>query len=62
MSDHKVQVTVISERRKVLLKQAHYCILKAELSTFSALVQASVALLSKTNNLFTSKELDKLAA
>jgi hypothetical protein len=37
-SDHKVQVTVILGRGKVLLEQAHYRILKAELSTFLALV------------------------
>jgi hypothetical protein len=61
MLDHKVQVTVISGREKVLLKQVHYCILEAELSTFSALVQASVALLLKANNLSISKELDELA-
>jgi hypothetical protein len=36
--DHKVQVTVIPGRGKVLLEQAHYCILEAELSTFLALV------------------------
>jgi hypothetical protein len=36
--DHKVQVTVIPGKGKVLLKQAHYCILEAKLSTFSALV------------------------
>ena len=46
----------------MLLKQVHYCILKAELSTFSALVQASVALLLKADDLFTLRELDKLAA
>jgi hypothetical protein len=62
VSDHKVQVTVILGKRKVLLKQVHYCILKAKLSTFLALVQASVALLLKANDLFTSKELDKLTA
>jgi hypothetical protein len=61
-SDHKVQVTVILGRGKVLLEQAHYRILEAELSTFSALVQASVALLLKADNLFTPKELDKLVA
>jgi hypothetical protein len=61
-SDHKVQVTVIPGREKVLLEQAHYRILEAELSTFLALVQASVALLLKTDNLFTPKELDKLVA
>jgi hypothetical protein len=37
-SNHKVQVTVILSRGKVPLEQAHYRILKAELSTFSALV------------------------
>jgi hypothetical protein len=46
----------------VLLKQAHYRILKAELNTFLALVQASVALLLKADNLFTSKKLNKLTA
>jgi hypothetical protein len=46
----------------VLLEQVYYCILEAELSTFLALVQASVALLLKANDLFTPKELDKLAA
>ena len=61
-SDHKVQVTVIPGKKKVLLEQAHYRIPEAELSTFSALVQASVALLPKADNLFTPKELDKLAA
>jgi hypothetical protein len=60
--DYKVQVTVILGREKVLLEQAHYCILEAELNTFLALVQASVALLLKANNLFTPKKLDKLAA
>jgi hypothetical protein len=53
---------VILGRGKVLLKQVHYYIPEAELSTFLALVQASVALLLKADNLFTSKELDKLAA
>jgi hypothetical protein len=53
---------VILGKEKVLLKQAHYHILKAKLSTFSALVQASVTLLLKADNLFTSKKLDKLAA
>jgi hypothetical protein len=53
---------VIPGREKVPLKQAHYHIPKAELSTFSALVQASVALLPKADNLFTPKELDELAA
>jgi hypothetical protein len=53
---------VILGKKKVLLKQAHYRISKAELSIFLALVQASVALLPKANNLFTSKELDKLTA
>jgi hypothetical protein len=38
MLDHKVQVIVILGREKVLLKQVHYCIPKAELSTFLALV------------------------
>jgi hypothetical protein len=61
-SDHKVQVTVILGRGKVLLKQAHYRILEAEFSTFLALVQASVTLLLKADNLFTPKKLDKLAA
>jgi hypothetical protein len=37
-SDHKVQVTVILGRGKVLLKQAYYYIPEAELSTFLALV------------------------
>jgi hypothetical protein len=37
-SDHKVQVIVILSRGKVLLKQAYYYILKAELSTFLVLV------------------------
>jgi hypothetical protein len=37
-SDHKVQITVIPDKEKVLLKQAHYRIPKAKLSTFSALV------------------------
>jgi hypothetical protein len=37
-SDHKVQVTVILGRGKVLLEQAYYRILKAELNTFLALV------------------------
>jgi hypothetical protein len=36
--DHKVQVTVILGKRKVLLEQAHYYISEAELSTFLALV------------------------
>jgi hypothetical protein len=40
----------------------YYCISEAELSTFLALVQASVVLLSKADDLFTSKELDELAA
>jgi hypothetical protein len=40
----------------------HYYISKAELSTFSALVQASVALLLKADDLFTLKKLDKLTA
>jgi hypothetical protein len=53
---------VILGKRKVLLKQVHYCILEAELNTFLALVQASVALLPKTNDLFIFKKLDKLAA
>jgi hypothetical protein len=38
VSDHKVQVTVILGRGKVPLKQVHYRIPEAELSTFSALV------------------------
>jgi predicted regulator of Ras-like GTPase activity (Roadblock/LC7/MglB family) len=46
----------------VLLKQAHYRIPKAKLSTFLALVQASVVLLLKADNLSTPKELNKLAA
>jgi hypothetical protein len=37
-SDHKVQVTIILGKGKVLLKQVHYRILEAELSTFLALV------------------------
>jgi hypothetical protein len=37
-SDHEVQVTVIPGKGKVLLKQAHYHIPEAELSTFLALV------------------------
>jgi hypothetical protein len=61
-SDYKVQVIVILSRGKVLLKQAHYYIPEAELSTFLALVQASVALLLKTDNLSTPKKLNKLAA
>jgi hypothetical protein len=36
--NHKVQVTVILGRGKVLLKQVHYCISEAKLSTFLALV------------------------
>jgi hypothetical protein len=36
--DHKVQVTMILGRGKVLLEQAHYCILKTEFSIFLALV------------------------
>jgi hypothetical protein len=36
--DYKVQVTIILGREKVLLKQVHYCILKAKLNTFLALV------------------------
>jgi hypothetical protein len=36
--DHKVQVTVILGREKVLLKQVYYYIPEAELSTFLALV------------------------
>jgi hypothetical protein len=36
--NHKVQVIVILSKGKVLLKQTHYCILEAELSTFSALI------------------------
>jgi hypothetical protein len=46
----------------VLLKQVYYYILKTKLSTFLALIQASVTLLSKADNLFTSKKLDKLTA
>jgi hypothetical protein len=46
----------------VLLKQVYYRILKTELSTFLALIQASVTLLLKANDLFTSKKLNKLAA
>jgi hypothetical protein len=61
-SDHKVQVTVILSRRKVLLEQAHYYILETELSTFSALIQASVTLLLKADNFFTAKKLNKLTA
>jgi hypothetical protein len=53
---------MILGRRKVLLKQVYYCILKAELSTFLALVQASVTLLLKADDLFTLKKLNKLAA
>jgi hypothetical protein len=53
---------VILGRGKVLLEQVYYRILKTELNTFLALVQASVTLLSKADNLFTFKELDKLAA
>jgi hypothetical protein len=53
---------VILDKGKVLLKQAYYCILKAELSIFLTLVQASVTLLLKANNLFTPKKLNKLAA
>jgi hypothetical protein len=37
-SDHKVQVTVILGRGKVLLEQAHYRISKAKLSTFLTFV------------------------
>jgi hypothetical protein len=37
-SDHKVQVTVIPGRGKVLLEQVHYRIPEAERSTFLALV------------------------
>jgi hypothetical protein len=37
-SDYKVQVIVILSRGKVLLKQAHYRISEAELSTFLTLV------------------------
>jgi hypothetical protein len=62
VSDHKVQVTVILGRGKVLLKQVHYCIPEAELSTFLALVQASVTLLLKADDLFTPKKLNELAA
>jgi hypothetical protein len=36
--NHKVQVIVILGKRKVLLKQVYYYILKAKLSTFLALV------------------------
>jgi hypothetical protein len=61
-SDHKVQVTIIPGKGKVLLKQAHYHISETELSTFLALIQASVTLLSKTDNLFTPKKLNKLTA
>jgi hypothetical protein len=61
-SDHKVQVTVILSKGKMLLKQAHYRISETELSTFLALIQASVALLPKADNLFTLKKLNKLAA
>jgi hypothetical protein len=53
---------VILGKGKVLLEQVHYRIPEAELSTFSALVQASVALLLKADNLFTLKKLDELAA
>jgi hypothetical protein len=38
----------------------YYYILKTKLSTFLALVQASVTLFLKAANLFTSKKLDKL--
>jgi hypothetical protein len=61
-SDYKVQVTVILGRGKVLLEQVYYYILEAELNTFSALVQASVTLLLKADDLFILKKLDKLAA
>jgi hypothetical protein len=61
-SDYKVQVTVILGKGKVLLEQAYYRISEAELSTFLALVQASVTLLLKADNLFILKELNKLAA
>jgi hypothetical protein len=53
---------VILGKGKVLLKQVYYCILKAELNTVSALVQASVTLLLKADDLFTLKKLDKLTA
>jgi hypothetical protein len=53
---------VISGRGKVLLKQVHYRIPEAKLSTFSALIQASVALLLKADDLFTLKKLDELVA
>jgi hypothetical protein len=60
--NHKVQVIVILNREKVLLKQVHYCILETELSTFLTLVQASVILFLKADNFFTFKKLDKLMA
>jgi hypothetical protein len=60
--NYKVQVIVILGRRKVLLKQIYYYILKAKLNTFLALIQASVTLLLKANNLFILKKLDKLVA
>jgi hypothetical protein len=53
---------VIPGREKMPLKQVHYRIPETELSTFLALVQASVALLLKADNLSILKELDKLAA
>jgi hypothetical protein len=46
----------------VLLKQVYYHILETKLNIFLALVQVSVALLSKADNLSTPKELDKLVA
>jgi hypothetical protein len=60
--DHKVQVTVILGKGKVPLEQVHYHIPEAELNTFLALVQASVALLPKADDLFIPKELNELAA
>jgi hypothetical protein len=38
MLDHKVQVIIILNKGKVLLKQAYYRILKAKLNTFLALI------------------------
>jgi hypothetical protein len=46
----------------VLLEQVHYYILEVKLNTFLALVQASVALLLKADDLFIFKKLDKLTA
>jgi hypothetical protein len=46
----------------VPLEQVHYYILETELSTFLALVQASVALFLKADDLFILKKLDKLVA